>query len=339
MSLNIGWIGCGRHATQMLMPQLGRNGLHLAAVCDTESGAAANAAWHYGVDAVYSDFRDLIAHKGLDAIGMAVGPDVHKLASIAALEHGLPVFIEKPPARDSRGASEIARVAEKNRKPVIVGFMKRYSTGNRIAANILREDAFGSVLGITGSYMTAPAYFASTPDYSGFFLHHCVHYMDLIPWFAGSPFADMALRTSEARPGHLLVHLNFACENGAIGTIVMGTIQSRGTPTEALVIMGDHRRIEIDNVINVRYFRDPPFKAETQDATLDDTVDTLSWTPNFTAAANEDHKGYAALIADAARAFRGEANTAPDILDGVAAMESLETMVALVDRDLERLRQ
>ncbi len=339
MTLNIGWIGCGRHATQMLMPQLGRNGLRLAAVCDVDDKAAAAAASQYGAEAVYSDFRDLIAHKGLDAIGMAVGPDLHREASIAALEHGLPVFLEKPPARDLAGSEHIARASEKADKPVIVGFMKRYSSGNKIATNILRNNEIGRVLGITGSYMSGPAYFAGTSDYSSFYLHHCVHYMDLIPWFAGSPFDDMAVRTLEAQPGHLLVHVNFTCRNGTIGTIVMGTIQSRGTPTEAITIMGDHFRIEIDNIINIKYFRDPPFKAEDQAATLIEGADTLSWTPNFTAAANEDHKGYTALVADAARAFRGETNTAPDIFAGVAAMASLEQMVSRVEQDLETRRR
>nr|WP_272211366.1 Gfo/Idh/MocA family oxidoreductase [Marinicella sp. W31]MDC2877257.1 Gfo/Idh/MocA family oxidoreductase [Marinicella sp. W31] len=217
--------------------------------------------------------------------------------------------------------------------------MKRYSTGNRIAGNILRGDGFGQVSGLTGSYMSGPAYFAGVADYSSFYLHHCVHYMDLIPWFAGAPFREMAVRTIETAPGRLLLHLNFDCENGAIGTIVMGTIQSRGTPTEDITIMGDHRRIEIENVINVRYFRDPAFKVEDPAATLADGADTLNWTPNFTAAANEDHKGYAALMADAAKAFRGEENNAPDITDGVSAMASLERMTALIDDDLRRRRK
>ncbi|WP_299820611.1 Gfo/Idh/MocA family oxidoreductase [uncultured Roseibium sp.] len=330
MTLNIGWIGCGRHATQMLMPQLGRNGINVAAVCDVNQDAAANAAWQYGAEAVYSDYRELIAHKGLDAIGMAVGPDLHHVASIAALERGLPVFLEKPPAKNTAAAQEIALASERTGKPVLVGFMKRYSTGNRIAGNVLRKGDFGKVLGITGTYMTAPTYFAGEVDYTGFYLHHCVHYMDLIPWFAGDDFADMALRKIEPEPGHLLFHLNFECRNGAIGTIVMGTVQSRGTPMEAIQIMGDHIRLEVDNVINVACYRDPPFKADDPAATLSETSDTLSWTPNFTAAANEDHKGYNALIADVASAFRQETSAAPDIHDGVRAMASLERMITLI---------
>lgn len=331
MTLNIGWIGCGRHATQMLMPQLGRNDIRVAAVCDVNEDAAAGAAWQYGAEATYSDFNALLDHPGLDAIGMAVGPDLHRAASIAALERGLPVFLEKPPAKTLEGAREIAAASKAAGKPVLVGFMKRYSTGNKIAGNVVRGGDFGPVLGLTGTYMTAPTYFAGEVDYSGFFLHHCVHYMDLIPWFAGADFDEMSVRKIEPQPGKLLFHLNFTCTNGAIGTIVLGTVQSRGTPMEAIQVMGDHVRVEIDNVINVALYRDPPFKADDPEASLNGTSDTLSWTPNFTAAANEDHKGYNALIRDVAGALRGEASVAPTIEDGVRAMANLERMIGLLE--------
>ncbi|TYC51308.1 Gfo/Idh/MocA family oxidoreductase [Rhodobacterales bacterium] len=331
MTLNIGWIGCGRHATQMLMPQLGRNDMRIAAVCDVNEAAAASAAWQYGAEATYSDFNRLLDHKGLDAVCMAVGPDLHRVASIAALERGLPVFLEKPPAKTLEGASEIAAASKAAGKPVLVGFMKRYSTGNKIAGNIVRGGDFGPVLGVTGTYMTAPTYFVGEVDYSGFFLHHCVHYMDLIPWFARADFDEMSVRKIVPQPGKLLFHLNFTCNNGAIGTVVMGTVQSRGTPMEAIQVMGDHVRVEIDNVINVAFYRDPPFKADDASATLDPACDTLCWTPNFTAAANEDHKGYNALIRDVAAALRGEESAAPTIEDGVRAMSNLERMIGLLD--------
>ena len=37
--INIGWIGCGRHARQMLLPQLGRNDIRIAALCDRDGAA------------------------------------------------------------------------------------------------------------------------------------------------------------------------------------------------------------------------------------------------------------------------------------------------------------
>ncbi|MDF2374303.1 MAG: Gfo/Idh/MocA family oxidoreductase [Rhizobiaceae bacterium] len=330
MTVNVGWIGCGRHATQMLLPQLGQSGLRLAALCDIDETALRNAADQYGVTRTATDWRSLVDMQGLDAICMAVGPDVHHKASLAAIKRGLPVFMEKPPSASHRGALEIEAAARMAGVSVHVGFMKRYSTGNRIARNILRGENFGPVLGMTGSYMTAPTYFQGEPDYSGFYLHHCVHYMDLLPWLAGGAFEEMTVRRIENAPGRLLFHMGFSCNNGVIGNLVMGTVQSRGTPMEQITVMGDHNRIEISNIINVAWYRDPPFKADDAEATLSAASDTLTWTPNFTAAANEDHKGYAALMVDVAKGLAGETTAAPTISDGVVAMASLEKMIQLL---------
>ncbi|MFK7847611.1 MAG: Gfo/Idh/MocA family protein [Rhodothermales bacterium] len=327
MTLNIGWIGCGRHATWMLLPQIGRAGMRVAALCDRDESALAVTAGHYGVKQTYTDWRNMLEQPGLDAICMAVGPDVHHAATLAALNKGLPVFMEKPPAANHAQSIELLEASKRTGVSVYVGFMKRYSTGNRIAHNILRDVDFGPVLGITASYMTAPTYFEGEVDYTGFYLHHCVHYMDLMPWLAGSPITEMSVRRNTPAPGKMLFHMGFTCENGVIGNVVMGTVQSRGTPMEQITIMGDHNRVEVDNVIDVAWHRDPNFKAEDPGAVLDIGSDTLVWRPNFTAAANEDHKGYAALMADVALGLSGQPTAAPTIVDGVLAMDNLERMI------------
>lgn len=97
MTIKIGWIGCGRHATWMLMPQLARSGFEIAAVCDRDEASAQNAARQFGAKAVYSDYDDMIANADIDAVGMAVGPDIHFRATLSAMRRGLPVFMEKPP--------------------------------------------------------------------------------------------------------------------------------------------------------------------------------------------------------------------------------------------------
>lgn len=331
MTIKIGWIGCGRHATWMLMPQLARSGFEIAAVCDRDEASAQNAARQFGAKAIYSDYDDMIANADIDAVGMAVGPDIHFRATLSAMRRGLPVFMEKPPAATAAQAKELMLASEAAKVPVTVGFMKRYSTGNKIAKNILDGGDFGQILGIHGSYMTAPTYFTGEVDYTGFYLHHCVHYMDLITWFAGSEFADVRLRKNVPDKGKMLLHMNFECENGVIGNIIMGTVQSRGTPMEYVQIMGDHNRVEVENIINVAWHRNPPFKADDPKAVLDPACDSLVWTPNFTAAANEDHKGYHALLLDVAATMRGESDAAPQIRDGWLAMQRLERMIALIE--------
>ena len=37
MTLRIGWIGCGTHANEMLLPQITRHDVALVAMCDTDA--------------------------------------------------------------------------------------------------------------------------------------------------------------------------------------------------------------------------------------------------------------------------------------------------------------
>ena len=325
--IRIGWIGCGTHASEMLLPQLVRLPARLAAVCDIDSGRLAAIGERYGVAARYTDAAALMAHDGLDAIGMAVGPAQHAAFATAALARGLPVFLEKPPAATAAAATELAEAAARARKPCVVGFMKRYSTANRIAYNVLSAPEFGPRASLLGEYMTGPAYFAKDPDYAGFLLHHCVHAMDLVPWLMGEPVTSVTARRHQLAPGKLLLHAGFGLASGALATVVLGTHQSRGTPMEWWQVMGDHKRVEVRNVHEVRFYRAPPFKAADPAASLDPNEDTLVWEPNLTAAANEDHKGYQGLLAAFLARVRGQPSDAPDIADGVRAMRVLEALM------------
>ena len=81
--------------------------------------------------------------------------------------------------------------------------MKRYSAANRIAGNILRSAACGPRVSLLGEYMTALTYFAGNPDYTGFYLHHCVHAMGLVRWLLGDPVVSIQARRFEPDPGRL----------------------------------------------------------------------------------------------------------------------------------------
>jgi len=295
--IRVGWIGCGRHANAMLLPQLARYDIALAALCDADAGRLAAAARRFGVpgEGCFADARTLLDAGGLDAIGMAVSPRAHRDLAVAALGRGLPVFLEKPPGADAADAAAIAAAADRAGKPVVVGFMKRFSTANRIAINLLDDGAVAPRASFLGHYTTAPTYFAGDVDYSGFYLHHCVHYLDLVPRLMGRPI-ELRARRHEIAPGKLVLHVDLGFESGALGTLVMGTHQSRGTPMEWWQVAGDHARVEVRNVHEVRLFRAPRFKVDDPAARLVEGEDTLVWEPNLTVAADEDHKGYHALL-------------------------------------------
>jgi myo-inositol 2-dehydrogenase/D-chiro-inositol 1-dehydrogenase len=332
-TIRIGWIGCGTHANEMLLPQITRHDVRIVALCDTDAERLGRTSQRYGVAQAdrTRDWKSILARGDIDAVAIAAGPDAHHEIGIAALARGFPIFAEKPPAATAAKAQELADAARKAGKPAILGFMKRYSTANRIAANVVHAQSFGQPASFLGQYMTAPTYFTKDPDYTGFYLHHCVHYFDLVPWLMG-PVAQLGVRSHELSPGKLLLHVDFRFESGGVGTLVVGTHQSRGTPMEWWQVMADHQRVEVRNIHEVRHYRSPPFKVSRNDATLRDGEDTLVWEPNLTVAANEDHKGYHALMGDFLAAIRGEPVSPPNAEDGARAMRLLEQMIAGIER-------
>lgn len=327
-TLRIGWIGCGTHANEMLLPQMTRFDVRLAALCDIDEARLAATSARFGVSSTTRDWRALLARDDIDAVVVAAGPMVHDEVAHAAVGRGLPVFVEKPPAATAEAADLLAQASAARGVPVVVGFMKRYSTANRIALNVVHGGDFGAPVSFLGEYMTAPTYFEGNADYTGFYLHHCVHYFDLVPHLMGE-VSTIGARRHELAPGRLLLHVDFRFASGGIGTLVLGTHQSRATPMEWWQVMGDHRRVEVRNVHEVRYYRAPQFKFARPDANLLDNEDTLIWEPNLTAAANEDHKGYYALFADFLAAAHGAPNQAPTAADGARAMRLMES--ALMD--------
>ena len=96
MTYRVAWIGCGRHAEQMLLPQLLRHNIELVAVCDLDASTVQKIGRRYGVIGSFTDYRAMLQLPGIDVVGMAVGPTQHRDMSIAALERGYHVFMEKP---------------------------------------------------------------------------------------------------------------------------------------------------------------------------------------------------------------------------------------------------
>src|SRR6185369_12912971 len=125
-ALRLGWIGCGTHANEMLLPQMTRFDVSIAGLCDTDAVRLKASGDRFGVAAAerVQDWRQLLARTDLDAIVVAAGPAVHLEIALAAVARRLPVFIEKPPAPTAAEAVCLADAAEQASVPVVVGFMK-----------------------------------------------------------------------------------------------------------------------------------------------------------------------------------------------------------------------
>lgn len=153
----IGHIGVGgqgmAHVSQM-KPKHGDNNTVSAAVCDVSKHRTAAAANAIGEKCVQiADYEKMIERKDIDAIVCATVDHWHTKVSIAALESGKHVYVEKPMTRYLGEAFEIYDTVKRTGKILQVGSQGCSDLKWHKAASLIREGRIGHVVMAQGSYM------------------------------------------------------------------------------------------------------------------------------------------------------------------------------------------
>src|SRR5262245_65626571 len=120
--INIGVIGVGARAQQVMSDVLNLPGFEVVAFCDAYQGRIARATDRTGGRAkVYKDHRELLAAPGIDAVYIGTPDHWHKAHAIAALDAGKDVYIEKPLTYSIAEGLEIIAAVKKNGRILQVG--------------------------------------------------------------------------------------------------------------------------------------------------------------------------------------------------------------------------
>jgi predicted dehydrogenase len=98
----------------------------LVALCDIDEARLAEAGHTYGVTALFSDYRAMLARIEADAV--YVLPSVLRTVEVATecLQRGLHAFVEKPPGLAAEQTEHLAALARRHGAITMVGFNRRF---------------------------------------------------------------------------------------------------------------------------------------------------------------------------------------------------------------------
>lgn len=128
MSVNIGLIGTGRAGMVH-----GRNfafsvpDASLVALCDPHEGSRKEAAAALGVSTMFSDYRDLLAFPGLDAVVIVTPTRLHCQMAIDAAAAGKHILCEKPMAMTPGECDAMIAATDSAGVKLQIGFMRRFA--------------------------------------------------------------------------------------------------------------------------------------------------------------------------------------------------------------------
>ena len=99
----------------------------LAAVCDISPGLLKRVGDLYRVERRYADPMDLVAADGIDCVFVLNSDEYHADCTVAALDAGLHVLVEKPMCLSPREAERIIEARDRSGKTVMVAYMRRFA--------------------------------------------------------------------------------------------------------------------------------------------------------------------------------------------------------------------
>jgi myo-inositol 2-dehydrogenase / D-chiro-inositol 1-dehydrogenase len=221
--LGAGWIG-QRHAQTLA----GRTDVTVAAVCDLDVDRADQLAAAVGAR-VFGNWRDMLDEAELDVLWICTPPRAHADPAVAALDGGLPLYLEKPIARSEPDAARIVEAATRG-TVCAVGYQWRAVDVLADLGAALAGQTIGCLVGESVGGTQSRPWFLNRAEGGGNLLERGSHHIDLARAVAGEvaavQAAQSAVRLAPREPGivgdiadavTMLLHF----QDGGIGTIVV----------------------------------------------------------------------------------------------------------------------
>lgn len=241
--LRVGIVGCGGIARSHLRAYVDNPRVDLVGVLDIDPDRAAAFAAEHGTTAYATEGE--LAQQSPDLVSVATPPGSHTAVTVALLEAGCSVLLEKPPTATLADLDLLAAAEAASAGSVYVVFQHRHGSGARRAHQLLTSGALGApqVALCETLWYRPDSYFL--PDWRGNWagegggptLGHGIHQIDLLLHLMGE------WRSLDAKAARVARPVEFEDVSMAIVTFAHGAIASVVT---SLLSPRELSRIRID---------------------------------------------------------------------------------------------
>jgi predicted dehydrogenase len=191
--LRVGVIGAGIGALHLAaynqLPQV-----EVVALAGLDDDRVRRVAAEYSVPQTYREYEHMLAAPGIDAVSVCLPNALHAPVSIAALQAGKHVLVEKPLARNVEEAQTMIAAAEAADRILMVSFDKRYRGDVQWIKRYIDSGALGRIYYAKAHWMRRAgiprlgSWFVSKEQAGGGPLIDLgVHVLDIAMYLMGEP--------------------------------------------------------------------------------------------------------------------------------------------------------
>jgi predicted dehydrogenase len=144
--IRVGIVGTGGIARNQHMPAYAKDpDCEIVAVCDVSEKARTQVAEKFGVKKVVEDYHEIASDPDIDAVSVCTPNFMHRDPTVACLEAGKHVMVEKPIATSAKDGADMVRAAKAAGKILGVGLHFRYNPSVEALRRFADEGGFGDV--------------------------------------------------------------------------------------------------------------------------------------------------------------------------------------------------
>ncbi len=205
-----GIIGCGNVTEIKSGPAFNKvSNSELVAVMRRDASKAKDYAQRHEVPKWFDDVDALIHDPAINAIYIATPPHVHEAYTIAALEAGKPVYVEKPMATNLAACMRMKAMVDKTGVKLVVAHYRRALPMFQFIKKLLADKVIGEIRTIhlrilqpdqSLTIAQTETNWRVDPSIAGagLFFDLAPHQLDLMMYFFGDPKLYMGLSANQA---------------------------------------------------------------------------------------------------------------------------------------------
>lgn len=251
--------GAGLFGREHLRLLSTRDDVDLIGVADMNPGPAETAARRFGIAETSTDAIELTNRLRPDGLIVATPGPTHVAIAANALEHGIPVLVEKPVAMTVADAAALADVNTATGGLVLPGHVLRFSEPHRRFVAIAHSDAIGPILSVTARRHRDDDHarrYREDPV-----LMTMIHDIDLALWITGTR-SDAVRVLATRRPSGTSRSETLATIEHGSGPVwrlaTAWTFTTDSCPSDRIAVVGERGSVALDVDGSIRVFGADP---------------------------------------------------------------------------------
>lgn len=262
---NVGFIGAGNYANQVLIPCFSKSNVHLEMVTTNSSMSCYKAAKRHQFHQSSIDIQPMLTNEKINTVVIATRHDSHADLLIKALQHHKHVFVEKPLAITLAqvDAIEHTYTTVADPKILMVGFNRRFSPLTQQVKSLLKttQGPKSFIMTVNAGFLPSNHWTQDPHIGGGRMIGEGCHFVDLLRYLADASISGFQVKVlGDHSEDTFSVTLTF--EDGSIGSIHYFANGNHELPKERLEVYAQGKILLLNNFKILNGYGWPHFKTK-----------------------------------------------------------------------------